>query len=183
MKTNFWLKSLAATLFVLLLTGGLAGAEPSSEYLRYQEPQQSGSSVLSSLVYVFSLLVTFAFIIGLAYFTSRFLGRKMGRFSASGGSKVLSTLPLGPNRGIFIVEVAGTCLVLGVTEHNISLIKEITSEEEINKLRADHAVEPAEQFNSLFRKQLASLQSISQRFPDAFNSEHQREQDQEKGKR
>jgi flagellar protein FliO/FliZ len=157
-------------------------ADQPGEYLNYQEPKTSGSSWLSTLAYLFSVLVTFAVVIGLAYFTSRFLGQRMGKSTVAGENKIIFSLPLGPNRGVSVAEVAGKFLILGVTEHHINLLQEVTDPEQIEKLRALNHNQPAAPFDSVFQRHLASLQQMSQRFPGAFgvNNRSNNENDPEK---
>ncbi|CUH96099.1 hypothetical protein P22_2187 [Propionispora sp. 2/2-37] len=175
------------TLFLLLLVCFVAAilpetvlAEDSSRaYLQYQDPKPPEVSWVSSVAYVFSLLITFAVVLLLAYFASRFVGQKMGKVSAASGGQVLRTIPLGGNRGIYVVEIAGKVLVLGVTDHAIALLQEITAEEEIAKLKNMSDAMPASQFETLLQKQLTSLQQMTHKFPGVFGSR----QDNDRGKR
>lgn len=160
-------------LFLVLVTmisvGQVWAAEATGGYLAYQEPQASSSSWLSTIAYVFSVIITFAVVIGLAYFTSRFLGQKMGKMSASADNRILTTLALGPNRAVHVVEVAGRVLLLGVTDHSITMLEEITDQERIAKLKQQSAAtSTSPSFDSVLQRQLASLQQMSQRFPAIF---------------
>ncbi len=159
---------MAVALATLLLCGSVFAAGQGGEYLAYQEPQPAGSSWLSTAAYLFTLLVTFLLVIGLAYYTSRFLGQKMSRYSGAGDNRVLASLPLGQNRGVFVVEVAGKFLVLGVTDHSINLLQEVTDPEAIERLRTTAPSLPPSQFDDIFKRQLASLQQMSQKFPGVF---------------
>ena len=49
--------------------------------------------------------------------------------------QTLSILPIGQNKYLQVVDLAGKFLVLGVTESSINLIKEITEKEEIDRIR------------------------------------------------
>jgi len=155
--------------------------EQQGDYLKYQEPQVATStSWLSTFAYVLSLLATFAVVIGLAYFTSRFLGQKMTNISASGSNKIVTALPLGPNRFVYVVEIAGSYLVLGVTDHTITLLKELTTDEEIEKIRGQELIySDVNQSNSTFQRHLASLQKMSQKFPTVFDA-HKQDNEREK---
>ena len=163
--------------------GIVYAAEPTGEYLQYQEPKPPAySSGLSTLAYVFSLLVTFAIVIGLAYFASRFLGQKMGSKLAIGNQKIVATLPLGANRGIYVVEIAGKFLILGVTDHSIQVLQEITDRVEIEKIQAEKALAPENQFEKIFQGQLASLQRLSPKFPNVFNT-HLHDEEKHEGEK
>jgi|GEM_PF-550169 len=162
------------------LWGTASAAEPTGQYLQYEEPKPAVySSGLSTLAYIFSLLVTFAIVIGLAYFASRFVGQKMRSKLASGSHKIVATLPLGTNRGVYIVEIAGKFLVLGVTDHTINVLQEITELVEIEKLKEEQISVPETQFDKVFQRQLASLQQLSPKFPNVFNTHNQSEQKHE----
>jgi len=157
-------------------------AESQGEYLNYQEPKASGSSWLSTLAYLFTVIVTFAVVIGLAYFTSRFLGQRMGRSAAAGDNRIVFSLSLGPNRNVSVAEIAGKYLILGVTEHSINLLQEITEPEQIDKIKSINHNLPATPFDAIFQRQLASLQKMSQRFPGVHgdNNRSNNENDREK---
>ena len=99
------------------------------------EVQVGGSGQVWKVVFQ---LVQFALLFGivlvLAYVSSRFLGRRL----ASGGSgrhiRLLDQLPLGPNRGLFLVAVAGKVLVVGLAEGGVNLICEIQDPETVRSL-------------------------------------------------
>ncbi len=176
-------------LLLLFLTGVIFSAivyaaEPTGEYLQYQEPRAASfSSGLSTITYVFSLLVTFAIVLGLAYFSSRFLGQRMGNRLANGDQKIVATLPLGTNRAVYVVDIAGKYLVLGVTDHTINVLQEITDPVEIEKLKLQQISIPETQFEQVFQRQLASLQRISPKFTNVFNAYQQNKQKHEDEKR
>ncbi|QDR80503.1 FliO/MopB family protein [Sporomusa termitida] len=153
---------------------GLAAGEP-SEYLKYQEPPPPASSWFTASGYVFSLLLTFLLVLGLAYFTSRFLGQKMnGSAGFNNQGTIHSTLVLGPNRAVYVVETAGKFMVLGVTEQSISLLREITDPEDIEQLKARAALAvPSEQFADVFQRQLLALKQINKKFPAVFGLDTQ----------
>ncbi len=179
----FFLHLLLVFCFGIFFYGQVYAAEPNSEYLQYQEPKATNStSWFSTISYVFSLVITFAVVIGLAYFASRFLGKKLGSLSASGNSRIINTLSFGANRAVYTVEIAGKYLILGVTDHNITVLQEITDIEEIEKMKKEQLAVPDNQFDGVFQKQLASLQKLSQAFPTAFG-DTQNEQKHEREKR
>ena len=167
----------------IFFVGQVYAAESNGDYLQYQEPKPGTSvSWFSTASYVFSLIITFAVVIGLAYFASRFLGKKLGSLSANGSSRVISMLSFGANRAVYTVEIAGKFLVLGVTDQSITVLQEITNPEEIERLKEEQLAMPENQFDTIFQKQLASLQRISQTFPTAFGV-MQGKQKHESGKR
>lgn len=168
----------------IFLLGQAYGAESNGEYLQYQEPKPTTAvSWYSTISYIFSLIITFAFVIGLAYFASRFLGKKLGGLSASGSSRIINVLSLGTNRAIYTVEIAGKFLVLGVTDHAVTVLQEITDSKEIEKLKVEQVTVPKDQFDNVFQRQLASLQQLSQKFPTTFGANLQNVQKHEREKR
>jgi flagellar protein FliO/FliZ len=178
---TFLLIIILAALF--LAVPAFAAGQP-GEYLNYQEPKPAGTSWLSTLAYVFSLLVTFALVLGLAYFTSRFLGQKMGNLTAAGDNRVVLNLPLGPKRAVYVVEIAGKVMVLGVTDHNVNLLHEITDPEQLEKLKnAQPSVMTTNQFDVVFQKHLASLQQMSNKFPGVFGNNPRSDNENEREKR
>lgn len=159
-------------LFVItvLFTGHSMAAEQTGEYLRYQEPQQTAStSWLSTMAYVLSLLLTFALVLLLAYFASRILGQKMGSVVGSSENRILTSLPLGPNRFIYVVEVAGKYLIVGVTEQAIQLLDEVTDPTVIERLKQQPLYSQDNPLDRVFQKQITSLQHLSRKFPSIFD--------------
>ncbi len=92
---------------------------------RYVNSEESSSTTLLwILVRIFLVL---AILIGVLYYILQFLSRNKGlRYPVKGEMRLISHLPLGAGRELQIVEVSGMLLVLGVSEHSITLIKEIT---------------------------------------------------------
>lgn len=168
-------------LCILLLfdTAPLFAADAANGFMTYHEPQPAGVSILSTIAYLLSLVVTFVVVIGLAYLASRFLGLKMGRLSSNTNNKVLLNLPLGPNRAVCAVEITDKVLILGVTDHSINLLEEITSPAAIQALKSEQLSRQPNQFDDVLQRHLASLQQLPQKFPGVFNvaqtpSEHEK---------
>ncbi|MBP7737879.1 MAG: flagellar biosynthetic protein FliO [Spirochaetes bacterium] len=72
---------------------------------------------------------------GFFYFW-RFITKKSG-IGLFGGEaiKVLSVAPLGQNKYLQVVDLAGKVLVIGVSDNAISLISEITEKDQIDRIR------------------------------------------------
>lgn len=181
------LKLLLLVLVILAMMTSLilaADGGSSSEYLKYQEPKAPGISWLSSISYIFSLLVTFGVVIALAYFSSRFLGQKMGKMPLGVNTQqILFTVPLGANRALYAVEVANKVLVLGVTDQSIVLLQELHSPEELAALKSQAVSAETASFETVFQNHLASLKQMTQKFPVGFDSRLQHTQNQEREKR
>lgn len=149
-----------------------AAAADGSGYLSsYKEadPHPSQSSWWSTLAYLISLLAVFVFVLAMAYFVSRFLGGRFARFDTRTEGKLLENLPLGPGKSVCAVEIAGKVLLLGVAEHGVTLLQEITDEKEIEKLRLQsREAVPVLGLDKVFSQQLSSLDKISRRLPALF---------------
>lgn len=71
-------------------------------------------------------LVGFVFIIALAYFLLRLLGKKyQTAASGTGYIKVMDRINVGPDRTLCIVRAAGKTMLLGVTPHHIELLGDL----------------------------------------------------------
>lgn len=178
-------------LLVLFLLCGFVGmvsaAEPAapastSGYLQYQDPAaKPAGTAWGTVAYVFSLILLFFGVIFLAYLTSRFLAVKMGGMGHGAGSAIHTTLALGPNRNIHLVEMAGRFFVVGATEHSIQMLFEIDSPEQIAKIReTTQAASPS--FETALGGQISALKQIRDRFPGMFSPPGgtQKNDDQEK---
>jgi len=157
----------------------LVGQVCAAPYLEYQEPQQPQTPFFSTWSSVFSLLATFFVVLALAYLTSRLVANKL-KWSAESGGKIISCLSFGAGRGVYLVEFAGRYWILGVTEHNINLLKELSDDGEIEKFK-ESPVNLNESFDFIFKRQLSSLQQISQKIPAVFgrknNNDYSKQED------
>lgn len=161
-KIKFFIP-VAPVLFCLMYFDGSV-AEAARGYLDgYEEvnPQPTGISWWSTLAYLFSLLVVFAVVLIMAYFAARFIGGRYNaaRISASGG-RVLENLPLGPNRSVCTVEMAGRVFLLGVTDHNINLLGEITDKDLIEHLHTQ-----AVSSGDMFSQEFGTLSDLVRKIP------------------
>lgn len=142
-----------------------------NEFLKYQEPK-SQVSLLSSMDTILYTITIFVIILGLAYATTRFVGSKFSRRPAnSNGDVVLSSLPLGPNKAVYLVKFAGRVLVLSVTDQRIELLADMTDASNVAELIASYQsdnVAASPQFSAVFDSQMASLRQMSNKFPRVF---------------
>lgn len=123
------------------------------------EPMTTGVSWWSTLAYVISLIAVFAIVLVMAYVFARLVGGKINARMSGQTGKVLENLPLGPNRSVCIVEMAGRVFLLGITDSSINLLTEITDEEEIERLRT----EARSLSEDVFRQEFGALSSIMDR--------------------
>ncbi len=154
-------------------------ATASSGYLsQYKDtnPQPTSVSFLSTIGYLLSLIVIFAFVVGLAYYVSHYLGGHFGKgWKKDSMGNVLSMLPLAPNKYICVVEIAGHIMILGITDHNITLLREINDIEEIKKLRllGDESLEEKD-FSNILNQQMSSWESFSRRVTKIFKDRYRK---------
>ena len=169
-KGYFLLAGLVAVFACLMGEPCLAAGEAAGGYLSGYEnatvPQPAAMSWWSTIAYLVSLFVVFAFVVGMAYLAARFVGGHFAKPMAGQGGRIVSHLPLGPNRSVCIVEMAGKFFMLGVTEHQITLLGEVTDEEEIGRLRHQESSMPLGA--DMFSSQFGSLAGLAQKIPPLF---------------
>ena len=166
-KRCYMLACLAGLLFIAMAEPALAAEEAAQGgYLSGYEtnvPQPAAMSWWSTAAYLVSLFVIFAFVVGMAYLAARFLGGHFARPMKTTAGRIVTNLPLGPGKSVCIVEMSGHFLMLGVTEHEITLLKEITDLEEMERLRRmDSDVSFS---GDMFSQQLGSLSGLAQKIP------------------
>lgn len=171
---KFMIIGMILLLILVIIAPVVVAADSTGEYLKVQNPQYASPSGFSVFAYVLSLLFTFGVVLALAYFTSRFWGGKLNQLTKNNNNKVLRTLSLGPHRAVHVVEIVGEYFVLGVTDHNITLLHKITSQEQIEQLKAQDMLAEVTKFELVLRQQLNSLKDMSYKFPNVFGSEPQR---------
>ncbi len=74
------------------------------------------------------LLLTAAAVAGvlyLCYRLSRFLTKSAGRSSGSGNIRILERAAFGPDKGLAIVKVCGSCYLIGFSSNRIEILKEL----------------------------------------------------------
>jgi flagellar biogenesis protein FliO len=102
----------------------LEGPVASAPFIPSSDPLSSTLRIISSL---------FAIII-IAFGLSWLIQKKAG-FGGNVFGKVLGILPLDNRRLIYVVDVMGKVLILGVTDSNISMLTEITDKDTLDALR------------------------------------------------
>lgn len=136
--------------------------------------------------YLLKMVLSLAVITGLAYVTLRLVPRKLSLQPGGDFISVYDQYFLGPNKGIYIAEIGGRVVALGVTDHNISVIGEISDPELIREMRENQATKKPQSgwgeagarifrdvlgtgpqgnqlpFSSHIRQQISKLQEIAQ---------------------
>ncbi len=111
---------------------GKASEEDASLY-DYEEPTVEEESYAWLII---KTIIVLAALVGGFYYFFKFVTKKTG-ISTLGEDviKVLSIVPVGQNKYLQVVDVAGRILVLGVSDANINLVTEITDRDEIDRIR------------------------------------------------
>lgn len=144
-------------------------AAPSSGYLAgYNDvnPMPTTSSWLSTLAYLLSLLAVFAVVLFLSYIAARFVGGRFSAFTSNGGGRLISSVALGPKMSVAVVEIAGQMLILGITEHNVSLLSEVADPEEIDRLQRLSLTNNISA--GVFSDQISALSGVLDKLPPIF---------------
>lgn len=93
------------------------------EAARESKSFDSGSAFLSVMS---SLLAVLAVIVALAWVAKKYLPKQLGVGGSGNNLKLIQSLPLGGNqRFVSIIEADGRRFLIGVTENNINLIRDL----------------------------------------------------------
>lgn len=98
------------------------------------EEGEAGGDPVTWVTYV-KLVAALAFVLILLYGLLKFVNSKTRNFQQSKLIQNIGGTTLGGNRSVQIVKIAGSYYLLGVGE-DVQLIKEVTDEEEIQKLES-----------------------------------------------
>lgn len=88
----------------------------------------------SMFLLLLKLIISLVIIVGLTILVMKLLRKNMKVLSRGVNISVLDQYAFSLNKGVYITQVVDRVYVLGVTDHNISLITEITDREQINEL-------------------------------------------------
>ena len=122
------------------------------------DPRFSQQAQGDSFLWLFvKVILVLGILAGSMFYSLRFLSASRdAKFPVKGLVDILSSVPIGQNKSIQIVDISGQLLVLGVSDYSINLITEITSVDEKNRiLQMKESFEPsAETFLSSFLNSL-----------------------------
>lgn len=167
MKTSWPLSIVINTGAVYILSVATVMANPEQGYLSYQNPAaNSAPSALSTISYIFSLIFTFAVVVGLAYFTSKFLSQRWSQTVQSKNMVIRDMITLGPNKSLCLVEIGGKVLLLGVADQNITYLQEYADEKFVETLRENGSTSETSgspSFQNVFQQQIDALQRLTSR--------------------
>lgn len=122
--------ALAAPLPAALLAPALALAQETAAATPL--PGEDFGAALAKMLLALALVL--GLMGGLWWLARRFLPAQAG--GPSGGMRVLGRLPLGPRKGLVLVEVAGRVLVLGMSEQGLNLLTTLDDPQEVAGLVA-----------------------------------------------
>lgn len=125
----------------------------------------------------FKLFISLIIIAGLAYLMMKLLRKNMKILSRGLNINVLDQYAFSINKGIYITQITGKVYVLGVTDHNINLITEITDETVINEIVARAKEREAEPIipPSLIERILPGVLSQNAAQDNSFNAHIQKQ--------
>ena len=83
-------------------------------------------------VLILQTIAALALIAAVAWVLTRFLGPKLLGRASNSRMRVVERLPLEPRRSLYLVEVDGRNLLVGVSENNIRLIEELSASNSID---------------------------------------------------
>ena len=170
-RKRIFLACFVGVLILLAVTEPALAADEAAKggYLAGYEntdPRPAPISWWSTIAYLVSLFAIFVFVVGLAYFAARFIGGKFAQQKMGYGGRILSHLPLGPNRSVCVIEMSGRVFMLGVTEHSITLLSEITDPDEIDRLHREELA--LGKMPDMFSQQFGTLAGLVQKVPPLF---------------
>lgn len=116
----FWFRSIIAGAFLLPVlfffeTSVVSAASEVAEKSSHSNPEFGGQWVWA--------LISLVFVAFLAYWSTKFLAGKLGSTQAK-HIKVAESLCLGPNRHLYLLLVNNQVMLVGSSEHGLSLLKE-----------------------------------------------------------
>ncbi len=127
---------------------------------------------------IIKTIIVLGIMVGGFYYFFKFVTKRTGVQLGTGGAvQVLSMVPLGHNKFLHIVDLAGRVLVLGVTDNAVSLIAEIKDRDEIDRIRvAGSRVVPAQPggFQDFLTQQLGRF--LKRKMPGAKSEAHVQEE-------
>lgn len=96
-------------------------------------PQEPEGSAFCEFIKVIFVLLLFG---GGFYFFYKFISQKVGlNISGQEAIRTLSMVPVGPNKTLQIIDVAGKVFLIGVTDSSINMITEIREKDDIDRIR------------------------------------------------
>ena len=108
------------------------------------------SSSFHSLVQLIGALIIFAFVLGITYLTTRWMGGFQKSRSNNKNLHIIETINVGNNKYISIVEAGTVYLVVSVGKDEVHLLTQLTREQ-LKDFSFEH-VEEKESFTEILEK-------------------------------
>lgn len=89
------------------------------------------------MISVVSVLIAMIAIIVLAYYASRWYARRVGVFGGAKHMKVVDRLMVGRNGSIIILDVEGEQYMVGISDSNIQIMKQLETPVPIDRKNAE----------------------------------------------
>lgn len=118
-----------------LLPVAYASEAVNEGYLKYTGPEQTTFSTFSLFSYFFLLVAVLLIVSFFAYYATKFIGGNIKKNITKKEAEVIGYINLGNNKNITFVNLQAKILVLGVTDANINLLKEIVNPEEVEEIK------------------------------------------------
>ena len=99
-------------------------SEQQEVQLNYQGQQKLDTP--SVFWMVVQTILALCFVLILAWGIFRLFGRNLRSRMQGRYMRVLDEIGLGPNRGIVVIEIGGKAFIIGITDHQISMLGELT---------------------------------------------------------
>ena len=111
------------------------------------------SSSFHSLVQLIGALIIFAFVLGITYLTTRWMGGFQKSRSNNKNLHIIETINVGNNKYISIVEAGTVYLVVSVGKDEVHLLTQLTREQ-LKDFSFEHVgeKEPQESFTEILEK-------------------------------
>ncbi len=109
------------------------------------DSESNWSSSFATAGQFFLIIIAFAIVLFLAYFSTRWIGSmKMGARRNS-SLKIVSTMPLGGSNSLQVVKVGERYFLIGVSKENITFISEV-SKDDISEIEVEKVKLPFEKY-------------------------------------
>ena len=109
---------------------GITDKEYTEDDFKPKAEEESYAWMIIKTILILGILV------GAFYYFFQFVTKKAGiNIQGEDVVRILSVVPVGQNKYIQVVDLAGKILVLGIADSGINLITEITSKEEMDRIR------------------------------------------------
>jgi flagellar biogenesis protein FliO len=114
-----------------------AGADKSATVQENQYDYEKPTVEEESYIWlIFKTIIVLGILIGGFYFFYKFVTKKTGmQLLGRDVIKVLSVVPVGQNKFLQVIDLAGRIMVIGVSDSSINLITEVLDRNEIDRIR------------------------------------------------